>query len=73
MCCCCRNECTEVCKTRQQELESELKQIRRELKVREDQIRQLDRETQVGGATYSMICCSGRNHVKFHIVVCFKL
>ncbi|KAK2179211.1 hypothetical protein NP493_506g02063 [Ridgeia piscesae] len=41
-----RNECTEVCKTRQQELESELKQIRRELKVREDQIRQLDRETQ---------------------------
>ncbi|KAI0207593.1 Macoilin [Lamellibrachia satsuma] len=41
-----RNECTEVCKTRQQELEGELKQIRRELKVREDQIRQLDRETQ---------------------------
>lgn len=41
-----RGECLESCKVRRKELENEVKQIRRELKVREDQIRQLERETQ---------------------------
>jgi len=41
-----RVECTDSCKTHRRELENEVKQIRRELKVREDQIRQLERETQ---------------------------
>ena len=42
-----RVECTEVCKTRRRELDNEIKQTRRELKLREDQLRQLDREAEV--------------------------
>ena len=42
-----RGECTEACKARRREVENELKQIRRELKLREDQTKQLERETQV--------------------------
>ena len=33
-------------------MDSELKTIRRELKLREDQLRQLERETQVNISTY---------------------
>ena len=42
-----RGECTDSCKLRRSQIESELKQTRRELKLREDQIRQLERERQV--------------------------
>jgi hypothetical protein len=41
-----RIECTPNCISRRREIENEAKQIRRELKLREDQIRQLERETQ---------------------------
>jgi hypothetical protein len=42
-----RVECTEVCKARRRELDNEVKQSRREVKLREDQLRQLERETEV--------------------------
>ena len=45
-----RGECTETCKARRREVENELKQIRRELKLREDQTKQLERETQACGS-----------------------
>ncbi|RWS25876.1 macoilin-like isoform X1 [Leptotrombidium deliense] len=41
-----RGECTETCKIKRRELENDLKQLRRELKLREDQLRQIDREAQ---------------------------
>ena len=37
-----------MCKTRQRDLEVELKQLQREMKVREGQMVQLNREAQVG-------------------------
>lgn len=40
-------DCTETCKTKRRELENDLKQLKRELKLREEQLRQLDREAQV--------------------------
>jgi len=40
-------ECTEACKARRRELDNDIKQSRRELKLREDQLRQLERETEV--------------------------
>lgn len=43
----CRNECTDACKSRQMELESELKQICWEMQRRDEQLHQLERETQV--------------------------
>ena len=42
-----RNECTEKCKLHIRELETDVKQARRETQLREEQIQQLDRETQV--------------------------
>lgn len=41
-----RVECTEACKARRRELDNDIKQSRRELKLREDQLRQLERETE---------------------------
>lgn len=41
-----RAECTESCKSRRRELENDTKQLRRDLKMREDQYRLLDREAQ---------------------------
>lgn len=41
------SECTDLCKVRRRDADNDLKQIVRELKLREDQIRQLERETQV--------------------------
>ncbi len=38
---------SETCKSRRREMDAEMKNIRRELKLREDQLRQLERETQV--------------------------
>ena len=40
-------DCTESCKSKRRELENDLKQLKRELKLREEQLRQLDREAQV--------------------------
>ena len=37
-----------MCKARRKELENDGKQYRRELMLREDQLRQLERETEVG-------------------------
>ncbi|XP_015792345.1 macoilin isoform X1 [Tetranychus urticae] len=41
-----RIECTEICKNKRRELESELKLLRKEIKVREDQVKQIDCEAQ---------------------------
>ncbi|KAL8566959.1 hypothetical protein ACOMHN_059759 [Nucella lapillus] len=41
-----RAECTDSCKSRRRELENDTKQLRRDLKMREDQYRLLDREAQ---------------------------
>lgn len=41
------SECTDNCKSKRRELENDLKQFKRELKLREDQLRQIDREAQV--------------------------
>lgn len=41
-----RGECTDSCKNRRKELENDIKQLRRDLKIREDQCRQLEREVQ---------------------------
>lgn len=40
-------ECTDSCKSKRRESENDLKQMKRELKLREEQIRQIDREAQV--------------------------
>ncbi|XP_025097700.1 macoilin-like isoform X2 [Pomacea canaliculata] len=39
-------ECTDSCKARRRDLENDIKQLRRDLKIREDQYRQLEREVQ---------------------------
>ncbi|XP_064613038.1 macoilin-like isoform X2 [Liolophura sinensis] len=41
-----RGECTESCKNRRRDIENDMKQLRRDLKVREDQFRQKEREVQ---------------------------
>ncbi|XP_076307627.1 macoilin-like isoform X3 [Tachypleus tridentatus] len=41
-----RTDCTENCKNRRRDLENDVKQLRREVKVREDQLRQIEREVQ---------------------------
>lgn len=41
-----REECNENCKARRRDSENDLKQLRRELKIREEQFRQLEREVQ---------------------------
>jgi len=38
-------ECTESCKAKRREMENDIKTIRRDLKLREDQLKQLERET----------------------------
>lgn len=45
-------ECTDSCKSKRRDLDNDLKQVKRELKVREDQIRQMDRETQVSTCSH---------------------
>lgn len=42
-----KTECTELCKSKRKELESELKQLKKDLKIREDQMKQIDCEAQV--------------------------
>lgn len=42
-----REECNENCKARRRDTENDLKQLRRDLKIREEQFRQLEREVQV--------------------------
>ncbi|KAI1294976.1 Macoilin [Halotydeus destructor] len=37
-------ECTESCKSKRRDVENDLKQVKRELKLREDQLRQMERE-----------------------------
>ncbi|XP_076372708.1 macoilin isoform X2 [Tachypleus tridentatus] len=39
-------DCTENCKNRRRDLENDVKQLRREIKLREDQMRQIEREAQ---------------------------
>ncbi|CAE1300529.1 Macoilin,Macoilin-2,Macoilin-1 [Acanthosepion pharaonis] len=41
-----REECNENCKARRRDTENDLKQLRRDLKIREEQFRQLEREVQ---------------------------
>ncbi|XP_053201891.1 macoilin-like isoform X2 [Panonychus citri] len=41
-----RIECTEICKNKRRELENELKLLRKEIKAREDQVKQIDSEAQ---------------------------
>ncbi|GAB1605369.1 macoilin-like isoform X1 [Argonauta hians] len=41
-----RDECSENCKARRRDTENDLKQLRRELKIREEQFRQVEREVQ---------------------------
>lgn len=45
---CSRLECPESCRTRRKEADNEIKQLRRDLKTREDLYRQLESEVQVG-------------------------
>lgn len=42
----CRGECTESCRSRRRELEAEAKQLRREVKLKEDRILSGEREIQ---------------------------
>lgn len=42
-----RTECTENCKSRRRELENDSKQLRRDLKIREEKIQQMERQAQV--------------------------
>jgi len=42
-----RSECSDSCKNKKRELENDIKQIKRELKIKEDQLRQIDIEAQV--------------------------
>lgn len=42
-----RNECTDVCKQRQRNIENDIKQLKRDLMLREEQYRQLEYENQV--------------------------
>lgn len=41
-----RSECTDSCKARRRDLENDVRQLRRDVKVREDQLRTMDREAQ---------------------------
>eukprot|EP00105_Crassostrea_gigas_P033405 XP_011456782.1 PREDICTED: macoilin [Crassostrea gigas] len=41
-----RNECTDVCKQRQRNIENDIKQLKRDLMLREEQYRQLEYENQ---------------------------
>ncbi|XP_046327702.1 macoilin-1-like [Haliotis cracherodii] len=41
-----RVECTESCKARRRDSENDIKQLRRDLKIREEQVRQFEREVQ---------------------------
>lgn len=41
-----RTDCTENCKSRRRDLESDIKQLRRDLKMREDKIQQMERQAQ---------------------------
>ncbi|XP_023223077.1 macoilin-1-like isoform X2 [Centruroides sculpturatus] len=41
-----RTECTDSCKMRRRDLENDIKQMRRELKLREEQLHQVEREAQ---------------------------
>lgn len=51
-------ECTEGCKAKKRELENDLKQVRRELKLREEQLHQIDREAQVSDLAQSVAASS---------------
>ena len=42
-----RLECSESCKMRRKDSENDMKQLRRDLKMREEQFRMLEREVQV--------------------------
>lgn len=46
-CYCYRNECTESCRARRRDLETEGKQLRRELKLKDDRYLAAEREMQV--------------------------
>ncbi|GIX66536.1 hypothetical protein CEXT_19901 [Caerostris extrusa] len=51
-----RTECTEACKTRRRDLENELKQLRRDLKLRDEKLTQLERQAQENfGSTQALI------------------
>ncbi|KAG1656163.1 Macoilin [Nymphon striatum] len=40
------NECTDICKARRWDLENDIKQLTRDIQIREDQVMQIDREAQ---------------------------
>lgn len=42
-----RTECTETCKVRRREMENEIKQLRRDMKLRDDKLQQMERQAQV--------------------------
>jgi hypothetical protein len=42
-----RAECTDMCKQRQRNIENDIKQLKRDLMLREEQFRQLEYENQV--------------------------
>jgi hypothetical protein len=42
-----RSECSEQCKTKQRNIENEMKQFQRDIKMKEEQYRQLEYENQV--------------------------
>lgn len=55
-------DCSDSCKSKKRELENDIKQVRRELKLREDQLRQKDREAQVSnGERANFTKRNGRN------------
>ncbi|XP_042905580.1 macoilin-1 isoform X2 [Parasteatoda tepidariorum] len=51
-----RTECTENCKSRRRELENETKQLRRDLKLRDEKLQQLERQAQENiGSTQALV------------------
>lgn len=51
-----RNECTDVCKQRQRNIENDIKQLKRDLMLREEQYRQLEYENQVIRSFCFILC-----------------
>ncbi|KAG8189874.1 hypothetical protein JTE90_023380 [Oedothorax gibbosus] len=51
-----RTECTETCKVRRREMENEIKQLRRDMKLRDDKLQQMERQAQENiGSTQALV------------------
>ncbi|XP_054714333.1 macoilin-1-like isoform X2 [Uloborus diversus] len=51
-----RIECTENCKSRRRDMENEIKQLRRDLKIREEKLQQMERQAQENiGSTQALV------------------